>query len=62
MVISKSICHLKHPKMDESQVNCWLNQMVKIRKDKGAGGSHKRETTLLEGKHQDGSHIVTVEP
>lgn len=37
MVIPKSICHLGHCKMDESQVNCWLKQMVKIREAEGAG-------------------------
>lgn len=69
MVIPESICHFRHCKMDESQVNCWLKQMVKIRKGKGVGeaseGSDNKEA-LLEikskpggtgRKSQDGSHV-----
>lgn len=74
MVISKSICHLGHYKMDESQVKCWLKQMVEIREDQGAGGFQKRadnKETLLEiksytenteTKHQDRSHAIVFGP
>lgn len=49
MVIPKSICHLRQCKMDESQVNCWLKQMVKIRKAEGAG--------VFRGGRQQGSTV-----
>ena len=39
------ICHFRHYKMDGSPVNCWLRQMVKIRKDKGFQGLQRGQTT-----------------
>lgn len=54
VVVPQSICHFRHYKMDESPVNCWLKQMVKIRKDKGFQGLQTGQTTrkycLLEIK------------
>lgn len=56
VVVPESICHFRHYKMDGSPVNCWLKQMVKIRKDKkrqGVSGSAERadnKEILLEIK------------
>lgn len=45
VVVPESICHFRHYKMDGSPVNCWLKQMVKIRKDKGFRGLQRGQTT-----------------
>lgn len=56
VVVPESICHFRHYKMDGSPVNCWLKQMVKIRKDKGLQGLQRGQTTrnycLLEIKNK----------
>ena len=70
-MVPESICHFRHYKMDGSPVNCWLKQMVKIRKDKGFQGLQRERTDnkeiLLEIKSKlsnrereskDGSYVI----